>query len=260
MSARVSLCLLACLMAAPVSAYEISYLKIIELREEVDDRGEVDIFGTILNTHPYLSAESVKVVLTFKKDGVVVTAIDGIWCSDYSTDKTCEFSKGLPSIYKKEDYDSVSARIESAYFSMPETDPWLLTGELSLVEESLSVRAHVSSFGGDEGWIEILGELHNGTNAMLEIKSVSFGLWDANDNFLGRAEDNAVHTALFFASANNVMPGEIVSFKVGNPDILFERVARYRIDIKYILLRYIDDVATGVEAASWGQIKARGRR
>ena len=174
----------------------------------------------------------------------------GVWCGNYSTDKTCEFSQELYG-YKKDDYDSISGRIASAFFSLPEPDPWLLTGELSLVEESLSVRA------SDDGWIMIVGEMHNGTNAMLTIENISFGLWDAEDNFLGWATDGDYR---FFAHIKNISPNETVSFSVGNADIDFDRVARYRIDVEYVIERYIeDDIATTVEAASWGQIKAMGR-
>ena len=68
-----------CLLTTTISVFshEISYLKIVELGEIVDDNGDVDIVGIVQNTHPYLSVEGVQIVLTLKKDGIVVAAIDG---------------------------------------------------------------------------------------------------------------------------------------------------------------------------------------
>lgn len=255
MSAKVVICLMLCLLAvaSPVFAQgETSeYLKIIEIWEIVDDDGDVEVVGVIQNTHPYLSAESIQLVLTLKKGGVVVAVLNNVWCGEYSTtEKTCEFAQELYG-YKREDYDSVEGRIAQSYFSMPMPDPWLLTGELYLVEESLNVHA------SDDGWIVIVGEMHNGTNAILDIESIAFGLWDVEENFLGWANDVYF---MFFSRIDDVMPGESVSFYVGNTDIPFDRVARYRIDVEYSISRYIDQsIATSVDAASWGQIKAMGR-
>lgn len=256
MSAKAVICLIAivCLLATVPSAvaYETSeYLKIVEIREVVDDRGYVDFVGVVQNTHPYLAVEGIQVVLTFKKDDLVIDVIDGLWCSNYSTDKTCEFEYSR-SRYTKDDYDSVTGRIASSRFYLSTPDPWLLTGELSLVEASLSVRAD------DDGWIVVVGELHNGTNAMLNIEHIAFGLWDAEENFLGWADDSVLSS---YAYIRDVLPGETVSFLVGNRDIPFDRVARYRIDVEYSISRYIDQsIATTVDGASWGEIKAMGRR
>ena len=252
MSARIPICLLvlACLLTdGPVHASaNLEYLKVVEIREVIDDRGYVDFVIVVQNTHPYLSANTVRVSMALKKDGVVIHVMDN-YCSGFGVGKTCEHTfdderKKDRRGYTKDDYDSVEGRVASANFSLSEPDRWLLTGELSLVEESLNID------GGDD-YTVIMGEIHNGTNAVLKIERLVFGLWDAEDNFLGLASEG-------YGKIGTIWPGETPAFWTANNTIPFEQVARYEMDVEYVIARYVeDDIATTAKSASWGQIKAR---
>ena len=249
MSAKVVVCLWACLMAAlpAISQESKEYLKLIELRAEVGDDGFIEFVGVVHNTHPSLSPLRANVLLTLKKDGIIIDLI-GARCSkrnEPAAGEICEFS--VKTKYTEDDYDSVSGRVRSTVFNKP--GPELLTGELYLVEESLNVRS-----GGD-GWVAIMGELHNGTNARLQISKLSFGLWDTKRNFLGLAETGSSFST-FNPQFQNIYPGENISFLATNEDVSFVKVDSVAMGLRYGIMEYIlEDVATGIEAASWGQIK-----
>ena len=128
------------------------------------------------------------------------------------------------------------------------------TGDLVLVEESLNIRS-----SGD-GWVAIIGELFNETNAVLKRMFVAFALYDAKDNFLGWAEPIEGLSAGFSAYSiywQQLWPNETIPFLIGNEDIPFAKVERWETHIVYEVDAYPEDFAvpTVATGATWGQIK-----
>ena len=55
-------------------------------------------------------------------------------------------------------------------------------------------------------------------------------------------------------------PGQTIAFKAsGLLLVSLDDVTEYRVSLQYDPLRIVDDIATGVEEMSWGQIKNHSR-
>ena len=247
--------LLAVLLAAPANALEDSeeYLSIVEINEVADEDGFITFVGTIHNAHPRLLASLPEIILTVKKDGIIIDLVRGFCLESLGPGETCEFSAKTE--HTQEGYDEVTGRLTSSLLYAPDPDPDRLTGELLLVEKSLNIRS-----AGD-GWTLILGELFNGTNAVLDRVVVAFALYDANDNFLGWAEPMDDFFA-FGIYLENLWPNETIPFVVGTEDVPFAKVERWEVGIRYSIDYYPDfTVPTLATRTTWGQIKQqRGGR
>ena len=142
MSARVAVCLLAvvCLAATKPSYAESSsgYLKVLWIDEEDGEKGIVFV-GEILNEHPKLYASYPDVIISIKKDGILINLVEARCGERIPPGATCKFSAKTK--YTGEEYDSISARVEEASLFMPNPDPDLLVGDVVLVEESLNIRS-----------------------------------------------------------------------------------------------------------------------
>lgn len=262
MSARVPLCLLVAVCLVPTTMlaqrtgyqeHSSYYLKIIELKEEVQENGNVYFVGVVKNAHPDQDTDGAQVYVAIKKDGAVIgfTGSPRSGCSDrLPAGDTCSFV--IKTKYKQGDYDSFAAQIQKAYFYPPnKLDPWALKGEFYVVESSINMIPNEHR----EDSILILGDLYNGTNAILTIDKLDFGLWDATGEFLGIASGGYGYGGNHY----DISPGQTLSFAVWNENIPFADVASCKPDLEYTIERYIDDIATTVDGASWGQIKAMGR-
>ena len=242
--------LLAGLMATSVCAYDDAYpyLEVASVQEEIGDNGLVTLTGTVLNTHPQWATQFNPVItITFKRDGRVVGLIDA-WCEDrIGPGETVRFSKKTP--FAPEDYDTFSLRIQETRLN--NSDPSMLTGELILIEESIYLTAT------SDGSTLLLGELFNGTNAVLGGIGVKFSLFDAEDRFLGTANQASVDLLL-----TDLRPGETISFSATTEDVPFAKVERWEAETYYRIERYeLLAIPTSAAERTWGQIKQqRGGR
>ena len=243
--------LLAGLAATPSSAQEEGqeYLKIMEIEAVVGDDGLIEFVGTVHNTHTRFYTWSTSIILTIKKDGVVVHIVrDRI--SSVDPGETMPFS--IRTKITAEDYDDFSARINRTGMGLrkPDADEDLV-GELYIVEDSLNLRPD------ENGSVVFLGELLNGTNAVLQIGYMSIDMYDSKDYFIGEAIYDP--DTLGFGSTVStqlIWPEQTIPFVLTNKDIPYAKVESWKVFLDYEVHAYLDEsIATSTTSASWGQIK-----
>ena len=102
-----------------------------------------------------------------------------------------------------------------------------------------------------------LGELRNETNAIVSLGRILFAVYDNRDNFLGFVGEASRDFSIVF---EDLWPNEVISFALINRDIPFAKVDRWDLGLDYEIVEYYQEpIATTVDGASWGEIKARGR-
>ena len=245
--------LIAGLLAAPNRAFADTedadaeqHLELVEIDEVADENGLITFTATVQNTHDYRSMRFVRVVITLKREGLVVDFLQAL-CTDIEPGGTGFCSRETE--FTQEDYDELRFRVEG---SMKDPDPSMLTGKLTLIEDSLNLTATV------DGSTLFLGELFNGTNAILTHINVDFSLFDAQDRFLGIAEEPPLASVFF----KDVRPNETISFVAWTEDVPFAKVERWEVAISHSIERYeVPAIPTATTEATWGQIKQqRGGR
>ena len=251
MSRLAALSLAVCLLAIPaIAQVELAeeHLELVDdLSTSVDDDGEVVISITVRNTHPALSMFLVSAHIAAMRDGLVVGYVY-FSCGRLDPGATAQCSKGTG--LTEEEYEELTfGRISFGGLFSP-LDESMIIGRPIVVEESLNCRPDRN------GYILFLGEVLNDTNAILNIWSVRFHLYDDKDRYLGMAEDR-----LWAFSFEYVKPQETFLFAVTNEDISFAKVDHWVPEISYKVEKifFEEGIPTAVEQATWGQIKAQGR-
>ena len=248
--------LIAGLLAAPAYAvYSNEYLEVVDVEEVADDEGRITFIGNVMNANEYQSINPLQVFLTLKREGIVIGVHMG---------RPDSFDPILPGEIRsfsvesgaiQGDYDDFSIRVVGY---IGPTDPNLsaLTGGLLLVEDSLNFTVI-----GPDSTSVILGELFNGTNAILTNLVIQFRLFKDEDCLIGTAKPSEKYNDAGSLLYQDVLPGEAITF-IAYSDAPFEKVARWEYDVGFDLVRIVpeavqieDAVSTAVTGATWGQIK-----
>ncbi len=252
MGAKVSphLIVAVCLLALPAVAQVELPEEHLELAEgmsiSLDEGGEVVVSIAVRNGHPTLHMFLVNARVAAMQDGLVVGYIY-FSCGRLGPMETatCSDDTGLT----EEEYGQFTFGHITLHGIFTPLDESMATGNPVVIEESLNV------LPDKDGYILFLGEVLNDTNAILNIWGVKFHLYDNKDRYLGEAKDR-----LWPFSFENVKPQETFIFAVTNEDIPFAKVDHWVPEIIYQVEKiYAEGVATAVEQATWGQIKALGR-
>lgn len=248
MSAKIPLCLLAvvCLLAAkPVDAYypASEYLELASIGEVADEYGVI-FNGIIRNTHPAQNLELIRVRLVLKKDAKVIYVEEKRINKIYPGD-TERFV--FETVFKPEEYDEFYIA-SSGWANNPSEDQVKSACDKAgigdcrvyLIDESVSI-------GVDVGYAEI----HNNTPSVVDFEQVSLKLLDVRGNLIGFA-------ASYRFSGLTLLPYEKIGFLLHYVDLKVssDKIADWEFISLHADFLDIPAIATTVDGASWGEIKA----
>ena len=214
----------------------------------LDEDGEVVVSIVVRNTHPTLHISSVTARVAAMQDGLVVGYLY-FSCGRLGPGEavTCYDETRLT----KEEYGDFAFGHITLGGQFRPLDESMIIGEPIVIEKSLNC------LPDRDGNILFLGEVLNDTNAILNIWGIKFHLYDNKDRYLGEAKDKL---SSWFFSFEIVKPQDTFIFAVTNQDIPFAKVDHWTAEVIYSVEKiYYEDIATAVEQATWGEIKALGR-
>ncbi|MXW80275.1 MAG: hypothetical protein F4Z57_15070 [Gemmatimonadetes bacterium] len=246
--------LLASLFSQPLSAksaiFSDEHLRLHNV-EVAHGRASTTFTGLIENTHPIRSADDIIIYIVLKQHADNHTFIIDI-LRGFPDDSSVNIAPGerrpfevvVP--YGERDFDDYTLRVDGALAFV--FDGGQVTGEVALVEETLTWTWN------DDGDTMVYGELYNGTNAVVGRLNPTFTLKRG-----GRDVGLTVITDGFNRlSRVELLPGQTVEFWAVSAAHI-DSWDTYSVDIYWEPLRLYEDVRTGLEAASWGQIKNYSR-
>ena len=242
------------LLGGPAHAsFSNEHLDLLEQQVIVED-GVAVFTGLIENTHSSRSIAYVSVYVVLKDaEGLIIDIVQG-----FPDDSLTDIAPGeqrpyaVETPYEESDFDTYTLRVEGVLSPIsPHLKDSLVTGEVVVLKESLTFTT------GRRGLVIIYGEIFNGTNAVITSISPTFTLYDS----VGK-----VGTMVTEGTGNNLhlvelWPGQTIAFKASGLLALgtLDDVTEYRVSLQYDPLRIVDDIATGVEETSWGQVKNHSR-
>ena len=258
MSAKFLVCLIAatCLISAnsATAFYSDEYFAVVHVEEIADDEGKITFIGEVINTSEFQAVGPVRAFITIKREGVVLAVIVA------SADTYDPVQPGQTTTFRAESnfeqgqYDEISIRF-TGYVGLTNPNPESLVGAMVLVEESLNF----TTFGPDSTTV-VLGELYNDTNGILTNIAIEFRLFKDEDCLVGVAAPSPTTNEAGSTTYQNVAPGSTIGF-IAYSEAHLSKVNRWEYSLSYDLVRLAPvPEDTAIEAASWGEIKAMGRR
>ena len=233
------------LCAEPACAFwSDEHLELLEVAEVVDEFGLMVFTGTIQNTHTTQAIDTVSIYVVLKKEGRIVAIYRG-WPDRSSggigPSETQSFS--IETDYAEGEYDEFNVRLEG---TLDAPDASLVTGELTIVEESLNLTT------SPEGQTVIYGELFNGTNALIREINIQFTLLDARGDVIGFALPSLLSISLKYT---DLWPNEKIDFSATST-VSLNRVKSWEVEIEFEAIRVVEsDAPTVSTSTTWGQIK-----
>ena len=260
MSAKVVVCLIAvvCLTAIPASALYSDEYFTVAVEEIPGDDGKIVFVGKALNISEFQAVQPINVFVTIKLQGLVLAVISAYPESSLHVQPggICPFA--VESNFTQEQYDDFSIRFVG-YAGSPNPDTESLTGAMLLVEESLNI----TTFDADSTAV-VLGELYNDTNGILTNIKIEFRLFKDGDCLVGIAALSGQYSDPGAMSYQDVAPGSTIGF-IAYSMAHLSKIERWEYSLSYELVRLapvaqVEETDTAITAATWGQIKAMGRR
>lgn len=253
MNARILVISLCLLFYIPVNAYGSSrYLELSNVKDDLDEYGLVVFSGEVHNTHPTQPMDYLRVYIALKKDGSIIDLLKISFNGMLRPLGTVSFTQ--ETIYTKEEYDEFSTSARGR-LEIPDED--LVVGEVYIDEESFNIvygMTHSYGFTGDV----IFGEIHNNTNAVISKLVLTITFFDARGDRLARVGSGHDRLGIHH---DRIEPGEIYNFDLWYESLpKADKIKSRILHISWGILEIVDNpIATTVDGASWGQIKAMGR-
>ena len=232
------------LLAISAGAHD---LKLISIEEEVSALDWVSFVGRVENVGDQI-LKYPGVILALKNEGRVIT----VQHSSLDTPTAHLLHPGevgtfdILTTFERHEYDDVTVYFQGRPEGpLERLDPSYLTGDLQLLESSLTMVA--SYLLGD---VSVLGEVTNGTNAVVGDVKIRFTFFDEEDNFLGTGQ------TYYNLLPNEVQPGETIAFQAYS-EVAFADIARWEVAWEFVPRRLgEEEPSSSVQAASWGELKA----
>ena len=251
MSTKIPLCLIAvaCLLAAePVDAFESAskYLELSNMEDTIDEYGLAVFSGDISNSHRTKHLSTVHVHLILKKNGLVIGTEKFYLHRNLKPLGTESFRH--ETLYTPEDYDDFYMLADGLVSSV---DINLVVGEVYFVEESFNVVDGV-----------IYGEIHNATNAVISGVQLGFEFFDARGDRLFVLLTTRLLINEYAFDLVDIGAGKTAGFSIAlDDDLPWQKIKSQEVEIGWYVkdIADIPAIATTVDAASWGEIKAMGR-
>lgn len=242
----VAVCLIAvvCLIE-PVDASESAskYLELSNMEAVVDEYGLAVFSGDIRNAHiaKYIG---VYIHLVLKKNGLVI-GTERFYLRPLKPLEVESFRH--ETLYTPEDYDEFYMLADGI---VSDVNIDLVVGEVYLFEESFNVVAGV-----------IYGEIRNDTNAIIGDLELRFTFFDARGDRLFIVSTIDKFSDEYDLRYTDIRAGDTAGFSIAfDRDLPFDKIKSKEVEIAWRVVDIVDEpIATGVEAAPWGQIKAMGR-
>ena len=241
------------LVGGPAHAsFSDEHLDLLEQQVVVED-GDAVFTGLIENTHSSRSITLVSVYVVLKDaEGLIIDIVQG-----FPDDPLTDIAPGeqrpyaVETPYEESDFDTYTLRVEGVLSPIsPHLKDSLVTGEVVILKEGLTFTT------GRRDLVIIYGEIFNGTNAVITSISLTFTLYDSVGK-VGTIVTDGIGNTLNLVE---LWPGQTRAFKAaGLLLVALDDVTEYRASLQYDPLRVVDDIATGVEETSWGQIKNHSR-
>lgn len=266
MNAKALVCLTAvfCLTAIPAGAfYSDEYFTISYIEEVADDNGKIVFAGEALNISEVQAVNPIQVLITLKRQGLVLAVISARPVYDPAIQPGQTFPFTVESDFEQGQYDDFSIRV-TGYVGPTNPNVESLAGAMTLVEESLNL----TTFDADSTTV-VLGELYNGTNGILTNISLEFRLFKDEDCLVGIAIPSSTINEVGSLTYQDVAPGSTIGF-IAYSAAHLSKVERWEYSLSYELVRLAPvsqeeptaqaQSMTAITGATWGKIKAMGRR
>lgn len=239
------------LVGGPAHAsFSNEHLDLLEQQVVIED-GVVVFTGLVENTHSSRSIAHVSVYVVLKDaEGLILDIVQGFpdeSFTDIAPGEQRPYEVKTP--YEESDFDTYTLRVEGVLSSIsPQLTDRLVTGEVTILAESLTFTT------SRRGLVLAYGEVFNGTNAVITSINPTIILYDSVGE-VGTLVSDGTGSNLHLVE---LWPGQTIAFKASGLLVLgtLDDVEEYRVSLYYDPLRVVDDIATGVEETSWGQIKS----